>query len=135
VHISLNSVNDLIISLFTKIKELYDLDSPRLSAEMKQQMFEALESLNAKASKVIISNLVPNTFNLQNLAKTEYLQTNEAMLIKKYSSFLEELEKDEEIQKEVTLTSILCPMTYELLSISNYEGLYVSVCLLSNFLI
>jgi hypothetical protein len=110
VSISLNQVNEIMLSLFNKIKELYDLDSPRLSAEMKDGVFKAMEALNKKSTKVIISNLVPNSTNA--LAGAKGQLTGEAKLIQKFKSFVSELEnsavvKEQMMSENVHFISIL----------------------------
>lgn len=92
VQISQTQVNELITSLFNKIKDVYDLDSPRLSPETKSSIFTALETLNSKASKVIVNNLQPNTASLH---ATREQVTAEGKLLEKYTAFVNELNQDE----------------------------------------
>jgi hypothetical protein len=94
VQISLNQVNDLIKSLFDKIKDVYDLDSPRLSAEMKGQIFTALEALNKSATKIIVNNLVPTNTRLQATTAPGSM-SGEAILVQKFKSFQESIKADE----------------------------------------
>ena len=103
VDISLAQVNDLILALFMKIKDLYDLDSPRLSADTKATIFSALEALNNKASKIIINNLQPNT-TLQ--VATNDALNSEGKLIAKYNEFLDAIEADDEIKKKTETENV-----------------------------
>ena len=105
VDISLTQVNDLILTFFTKFQELYDLDSPRLSAESKAAIYSAMESLNNKASKVIVSNLQPRTSLLQD-AKNNSMLTNEGKLISKYNEFLDAIEADSELNQKAETENV-----------------------------
>lgn len=91
VHITLGQVNELINSLCTKIKDLYDLDSPRLSVELKASIFNTMLILNRKASKVIFSNLVPNTS--ATIASKDVISA-EGKLLEKYHGFIDEIRAD-----------------------------------------
>ena len=105
VDISLTQVNELILTLFTKFQELYDLDSPRLSTESKAAIFSAMESLNNKASKIIVSNLQPKTSLLQD-AKNNSALTNESKLISKYNDFLDAIEADSELNQRAETENV-----------------------------
>lgn len=50
VQFSLTHVDELIIYFFTKIKEIYDLDSPRLAASTKRMLYRSLVALNTSIS-------------------------------------------------------------------------------------
>lgn len=98
VHISQSQVNELIGSLFMKIKELYDLDSPRLSSQVKDALFESLQVLNSKASKVIVSNLQPNDVVLH---AVKDVVSVEGKLLEKYNAFVEEIEQDKKVAADL----------------------------------
>lgn len=99
VQISQAQVNNLITSLFHKIKDVYDLDSPRLSADTKESIFMALEALNKSTSKVIMSDLSRNNV-VQNNASKE-INTAEGKLLQKYRKFVEELADSSEVQSQI----------------------------------
>eukprot|EP01034_Spumella_vulgaris_P027014 gene27014-33674_t len=103
VQISQAQANELIVSLFTKIKDIYDLDSPRLSVETKAEIFSALEALNKSAVKVIYSNLTPTVTN-QAATRTE-VNTPEGKLLDKFNKFLHQIESDETVQKQTLAES------------------------------
>ena len=105
VQISHAQANDLIHSLFGKIKDIYDLDSPRLSSEMKSWIFDALEALNKSASKVIINNLLPNVSMTQGVAVRE-TATAEGKLLEKYNKFIEELSQSADVSNQIETENI-----------------------------
>jgi hypothetical protein len=100
VHISQTQANELIISLFTKIKDVYDLDSPRLSSEMKESIFAALESLNKSANKVIINNLQPNASLSQGVMLKQNI-TAEGKLLEKYNKFIDDMCNNADVNRQV----------------------------------
>ncbi|KAJ1428063.1 hypothetical protein B484DRAFT_450044, partial [Ochromonadaceae sp. CCMP2298] len=96
VHITLQQVNELIHSLFMKIKDVYDLDSPRLSAETKEQIFGALEALNKSATKIIVSNLAPTTTRKAVLRSD--VVSGETKLVDRFREFHTAVAEDGEVK-------------------------------------
>ncbi|RYG90529.1 hypothetical protein EON65_59435, partial [archaeon] len=99
VQITQAQANELIHSLFIKIKDIYDLDSPRLSDEMKDMIFGALEALNKRSSKVIANTLNKNVASLQASFGIQDNVTPEVKLLQKFESFVEELATNSSVKR------------------------------------
>jgi hypothetical protein len=101
VQITQGKANELIQSLFYKIKDIYDLDSPRLSRETKENVFSALEALNKSSSKIIINDLCPNEMLDNDAFGAREASTAEKKLLDRYSTFVNELLTNENVQKQI----------------------------------
>ena len=51
------NIQSLINLLFQKVKEVYDVDSPRLSKEHKAMLYETMQTLNKSANRIISVNI------------------------------------------------------------------------------
>ena len=80
-----------IQSFFEKLKEAYDLDSPRLSYDHKKMMFETLKALNSAAARIINAN-IENTHDIVNddeeMFETDPEKIKDANVHKKFEEFL-----------------------------------------------
>lgn len=106
VTVSLTQIENLIQTLFAKIKDVYDIDSPRLSKEQKEMLYKTLDALNNSAQKIIVVNL-DKTFETADVLLEEALQeeadvTMERELVKKYESFLKGILDSEDAKKAVS---------------------------------
>jgi hypothetical protein len=101
VQITQGKANELIQSLFYKIKDIYDLDSPRLSKETKENIFSALEALNKSASKVIINDLCPSETLDSDVNGAREASTAEKKLLDRYSTFVSELLTNANVQNQI----------------------------------
>eukprot|EP01040_Poterioochromonas_malhamensis_P001446 gene1446-1534_t len=108
IQFSLTHVDELILYFFTKIKEIHDLNSSRLSEEMKEIIFGCLEILN----KSISGNSTIATFLKGNPSKTvedskiaiseeddmELVEDPEKEVLDKFRAFLVSIESDTALQ-------------------------------------
>jgi hypothetical protein len=101
VQITQTRANELIVNLFYKIKDVYDLDTPKLSMEQKELIFSALQALNRSTSKIIVNNLLPNDDNKAELGNNKEPMTAEKKLLEKYHSFVDELSVNPEVMKQI----------------------------------
>eukprot|EP00981_Chlorochromonas_danica_P002880 scaffold572_cov163-Ochromonas_danica.AAC.10 len=106
---SLTHVDDIIIYFFTKIKDIYDLNPTRLSETTKKDIYETLNVLNHKISggnPIVLNIKLPqqkgegDDNEADHSTGLEMIEDPEKLLISKYRSFLEILEKDTTIQYE-----------------------------------
>lgn len=93
----------LIQLLFAKLKEVYDVDSPRLSRTHKEMMYNALEALNKSAQKIIVVN-IERTF--ENSDALDAVETDEELImegevVEKYKSFIQSVSENENVLKLV----------------------------------
>ena len=99
VNISMGRVNDIIVTLFNSIFECYDLDTPRLTTEMKGQMYEAITALNKSATNVIVSSIEPIHIKSAGADEEEKDpdEIHELEILGKYKEFMRELTGDEDV--------------------------------------
>ena len=94
--------DELIRTLFGRISDLFDLQSPLLCSEHKNYMYRALCALN-KAAKVPIVALVENV-ELENEAAMEEIRAADGaksrnIVSKKFEEFTAAIEESEEVQE------------------------------------
>eukprot|EP00981_Chlorochromonas_danica_P006076 scaffold1268_cov174-Ochromonas_danica.AAC.10 len=100
VQISLSQANELVEILFTKIKEVHDLDSLILSFEMKEMIYQSLEVLNKKCvGKVLSTNLARKVNPFKEAGAAGKAPTPEEKLLDKYHLFVEEVSSNPETHR------------------------------------
>lgn len=124
-------IESVIRLLFDKLKEAYDLDSPRLSYEHKKLMFETLKALNSAASRIINAN-IENTHDLVNddeeMFETDPEKIKETDVHKKYQEFLNNFKENEDVKKQIENESIdFVRSIQQLPFIDNEDGIVADV--------
>ena len=96
-------IENLIHLLFSKLKELYDVDSPRLSKTHKEMIYNSLQALNKSALKIIYVNLEKTFENIEieETVETEADVLLEIELVDKYKEYLKKVTEDETVTKHV----------------------------------
>jgi hypothetical protein len=99
VAMTSTQVEDLIVTMFNKVKDIYDMDCLKLSTEHKAAIHSTLVALNKSAKKVIVASVEP-THDKEAVDDGEGQgMTLEDKVHEKYTEFLEKLEGDEELKK------------------------------------
>ena len=124
-------IESLIRILFEKLKEAYDLDSPRLSYEHKKLMYDTLKVLNSAAARIINAN-IENTHDLVNdddeIFETDPEKIKENSVNKKFQEFLSAFKDCEEVKKQVENESIgFVRSMQQLPFIDNEDGVVADV--------
>lgn len=100
-HLTQPQINDLIYVLFNYIKDIYDIDSPRLSQVHKAYLYQAVINLNRSGSRVFVSK-IESTHDKTYGEEVELDVTLEGTVSRKYKEFLQLLKEDEEVQYKAT---------------------------------
>ena len=101
VQLSMIRINELIRMLYDRIFEVYDLDTPRLTTEVKGRMYDALVALNKSASAIIVTHIEPIHLNSAGVDEEEPDpdDVHEQAILEKYKEFVNELNGDEDVQE------------------------------------
>ena len=98
-------INGIVVSLFRLVKEVYDLDSPRISNDVKASIYDAMIALNVSALQPVIAGEIEAThLNSGDGENEEDLDTDtlrEREILGKYSEFLTELANSEDVKTKV----------------------------------
>lgn len=106
-HLNQLQINDLITNLFHGIKDVYYIDSLRLSSYQKEKMYLALLALNKSASRVIMPNLVRNgngsidDDDAVKKALVDFEPSEDVMISNKFKEFVNSLNADQSLQEEI----------------------------------
>ena len=105
-HLNQLQINDLITNLFNSIKDVYFIDSLRLSSYQKEKMFLALVALNKSASRVIMPNLERNgSSNTDDeevkKALVDFEPSEDVIIANKFKEFMASLNSDVSLQEEI----------------------------------
>ena len=95
-------INGIVVSLFRMVKDVYDLDSPRLSVDHKKIIYDAMIAMNNSALQPVIAGEIEATHLLVH-GEEEELDvdvSHEKDVLGKYREFLDQLKGDSEVQKK-----------------------------------
>jgi hypothetical protein len=104
VQLSFLQIDALIASMFHKIKDMYDLDSPRLSLTHKGLIYDCVCALNSAASAVIVTDLPATHLETAKIlaskqstdvANNDAYADPDVVIARKYKEFVQQLEEDE----------------------------------------
>jgi hypothetical protein len=99
IDLTMNEINETIVTLFHSIKDVYDIDSPRLSQTHKGYFYNAIVALNNSTPKVIVTRIDQTHLPKEgNNTDIEENISQEAVVTRKYKEFIAFLKEDEEIQ-------------------------------------
>lgn len=93
--------NEIIRSLFSKISAIYDMVSPLLSEEHHEALHSALVALNNSAKERIVAD-VENKHKSYFESAKDYLTTADELPGKSFDDFMDALNKDEDLSKEIS---------------------------------
>ena len=102
-------LESLVQLLFVKVKEVYDVDSPRLAKEQKEILYNALDALNKSAAKIIMVNLertFENSDDQDELLNSDEDSALEADVAKKYATYLKDIGESDAIHNQVNQESL-----------------------------
>ena len=94
-------INEIIRMLYDRIFEVYDLDTPRLTTEIKKQMYNALQALNKSASAIIVTHIEPIHLRSAGVEEEEADpdDVHEQAILEKYKEFIDELNGDDNVKE------------------------------------
>jgi hypothetical protein len=102
----MKQIDGVVVGLFRMVKEVYDLDSPRISVAHKAMIYDAMTALNNAALQPVIAGEIEAT-HLSHVDGEEEEQDadmqRERHVLSKFSEFLEAFKGNEEIQEDVRL--------------------------------
>ena len=94
-------INEIIRMLYDRIFEVYDLDTPRLTTEIKKQMYNALQALNKSASAIIVTHIEPIHLRSAGVEEEEADpdDVHEQAILEKYKEFIDHLNGDDDVRE------------------------------------
>ena len=101
VQLSMIKINEIIRMLYDRIFEVYDLDTPRLTTEIKKQMYNALQALNKSASAIIVTHIEPIHLRSAGVEEEEADpdDVHEQAILEKYKEFIDHLNGDDDVRE------------------------------------
>ena len=105
-ELTILQINDLVNFLYSKIKDVYELDSPRLSVVQKGYFYDALVALNRSSTKIISSNIPKIHIKVSKGDKSHIgKDSDEHRIMTKFNEFVSELQTSEEVKKLIASES------------------------------
>ena len=99
-EMTINQINDLVNFLYSKIKDVYELDSPRLSTVQKGYFYDALVALNRSSTKLISTNIPKIHIKVAKAEKSHVgKDSDEHRIMTKFTEFVSELKSSDEVKK------------------------------------
>ena len=106
---SMSYINSIIINLFRLTKDVYDLDSPRLSVAHKAVIYNAMIAMNKSALQPIIAGVIEATHLARNDGEEEELDDDavyEREIHERFAEFLAALNSSEELKAKMETESL-----------------------------
>ena len=109
VSLSMSYINSIIVNLFRLTKDVYDLDSPRLSVAHKAGIYDAMIAMNKSALQPIVAGVIEATHLDRNDGEEEDVDEDtiyEKKIHSSFGEFLDALNSSEDLQAKVQSESL-----------------------------